>query len=191
MRIQWLSFALVAVLGATACGGDDDTKADAAAPATPSCTSYCTTIMSACTGANAQYKDMAQCTASCAGFTVGTKVDDTKDNTVGCREYHATAAKMNATVHCPHAGPSGGALCGTPCEGFCSIVQKVCANEATKPDTFGAECATKCAAFEATTPFKVEATGNNLACRTYHATAASVDAKTHCAHVASASTTCM
>lgn len=77
------------------------------------CAAYCTRILSVCTGANAQYGDEAECAAVCTGFTVGT-LGDTTGDTLGCRAYHLENAAMSAamaTVHCPHAGPTGGGVC--------------------------------------------------------------------------------
>ncbi|MCB9506628.1 MAG: hypothetical protein H6697_03045 [Myxococcales bacterium] len=83
------------------------------APPTPSCEEYCTTVMAACTGDNAQYESPEACAATCADMTLGT-VDDRANNTVGCRTYHAGVAgesAENATTHCPHAGSDGGGVC--------------------------------------------------------------------------------
>ena len=89
------------------------------------CTSYCTTITGACTAANLQYSDMATCVASCAHFPVGTLADMGGD-TLGCRLYHANAAKTDPGTHCVHAGPGGGGVCGMPCMGFCDLVVAEC-----------------------------------------------------------------
>jgi len=79
------------------------------------CTTYCTQIMTNCTGANVQYTDMADCMAYCAQamWPAGTP-GEAAGNTLACRIYHggAPAAGM-PDVHCPHAGPSGAAVCGT------------------------------------------------------------------------------
>src|SRR5438477_13103000 len=123
MRILSLAFILAAACGSDSGSKNPDAKVfmDGSGSAALSCMNYCTTIMGACTGANAQYDTMADCVASCAHYPVGTAADQ-MGNTLGCRTYHAMAAQTAASTHCIHAGPSGAGLCGTPCEGFCSLV---------------------------------------------------------------------
>ena len=176
----------LALIFAAACGSDSTKTPDAAAGAL-SCMDYCTTIMGACTGANAQYSAMADCVASCGHFPVGAMADQ-MGNTLGCRTYHANAAKTDAATHCIHAGPSGGGVCGMPCDGFCSLVTAECATQ--YPSASG--CATTCAGYAATPPYSASVTsGNSLSCRIYHATAASTDPSLHCPHTAMTSVTCM
>jgi len=192
MRVQCLSFALIAVLG-VACGDDDGGTTVDAPPAALSCSTYCTTLMGACTGANQQFTDMAQCVASCGAYPVGTAAD-MSGNTLGCRTYHAGAAKTGADVHCVHAGPGGAGMCGTNIEGLCQIVQKACtgADGPTKnPFASAADCASKLAAVVDTTKYNVMQTGGDtLACRLYHATVASVTPDPHCQHPVAVSATC-
>ena len=79
------------------------------------CMTYCTQITTNCTGDNAQYTDMADCLAYCAsaGWPAGTDGDQS-GNTLACRTYHSGGpATMNATLHCPHAGPTGAGVCGS------------------------------------------------------------------------------
>lgn len=68
---------------------------------------YCTDIMANCTAGEAQYADMKSCVNSAMTFPPGTAAD-TKGDTLGCRAYHATAAKDAPAMHCVHAGPAGG-----------------------------------------------------------------------------------
>src|SRR5512140_1227584 len=63
------------------------------------CTKYCTDITANCTGANMQYANMDSCMGSCMGLPVGAAAD-TKGNTMGCRIYHAGAAKGDPGLHC-------------------------------------------------------------------------------------------
>src|ERR1700759_3504939 len=100
----------VVMMTMVGCGGGDKPAADAAIDALAlACSTYCTEIQNNCTGANAQYADMAQCMAACASFAVGTStVTDMSGNTLGCRIYHAgSPSMMAATTHCPDAGPGG------------------------------------------------------------------------------------
>jgi hypothetical protein len=121
--------------------GDDNQTVDGtvkdAAPAALDCSTCCTEIQANCTGANAQYPDMAHCTATCVSFAVGTStVTDTAGNTLGCRIYHGGAPSHTAAaIHCVHAGPGGDlitaatpAFCsgGDVCASFCVLKIKAC-----------------------------------------------------------------
>jgi hypothetical protein len=203
---------------------DDKTNntppADAAVP-TPdaatvdlTCTNYCTTIATSCTGNLAQFggTSAADATAHCMG-TCATFMNSATQagDTIGCHLYHAQVAGMpgNATTHCPHAGPGGDVLgttsatCGDPCVNFCSIVQGACTGANVVYATT-AECMTTCSGFLTPTPvapYTVNTTtfpstnpsGNTLACRLYHATNAAVSAAaavTHCPHTKMVSAVC-
>jgi hypothetical protein len=165
---------------------------DPTAGAAPTCADYCTAITANCAAPQAQYADMAGCMGSCAAFDIGT-LADTAGNTVGCRTYHAGAAKdmMMPEVHCVHAGPGGAGPCGTNCEGFCDIALSAC--PAIYADA--AACAADCATFMDTEPFDAtDVAGNTLACRLYHLTVASSSADNaaiHCAHINAASPVCI
>lgn len=114
---------LSAAFGLTACPSDpaptdaptpsDTPGADTPGGITNDCAGYCTQTMANCTGANAQYDDMAECLAFCAAvaWDAGTE-GDTTGNTLACRIYHGGVAADMPAVHCPHAGPTGGAVCG-------------------------------------------------------------------------------
>jgi hypothetical protein len=168
-------------------GGGDGGNTDAAAA--PTCTDYCTTIAANCTAANLMYASTAECMATCTKFTPGT-VGQTSGNTLGCRLYHANNAAgstANANTHCRHGGPGGDGLCGTNCEGFCTIVQGSCSTQAQPPYADMAACMTACGGY-ATTPIYVAnpPQGNTLTCRLYHATAAANAPGTHCSHTSQA-----
>jgi len=164
---------------------------DSKTPDTPggtlSCTAYCTTIQGACTAANLQYSDMATCVATCAHFTVGA-ASDTSGDTLGCRTNHAMLAQTGPGTHCVHAGPSGGGVCGMPCEGFCSIVVPECPTQWPSATT----CPTMCAGLNPVPAYTANVqSGDSLSCRIYHATAASTNPTTHCPHTAvTGSATC-
>lgn len=161
--------------------GTDAGPTDDAPPAGPTCAAYCTTIMANCTGTNAQYGDMDACLANCDAFPAGGAID-TSGNTLGCRLYHATNAATAAALHCGHAGPSGGAVCGTTCEGYCALALANC----TGADEIYADataCATACAAITDDVDYTTAATsGDSLACRIYHLTVAASMPGTHCPH---------
>jgi len=151
--------------------------------ATLDCATYCSDVMTNCTGSNAQYTAMANCMGACATFPMGTG-SDTGGNTLGCRIYHAGNAATDPTTHCVHAGPTGGTVCGGQCEAFCSIVDSICPTQYPSSTT----CMSLCMGYDKTMPYSLTATGNTYACRAYHAQNAAADAAsaaTHCPHTGS------
>lgn len=78
------------------------------------CQTYCTAVTSQCTGDNAQYIDMADCTSACANAAwPDGEAGDTTGNTTECRIYHAgDPASAEPAEHCPHSGTTGGGVCG-------------------------------------------------------------------------------
>jgi hypothetical protein len=156
-------------------------------PAVTACELYCDVMMATCgdSGANAQYPDEAQCLATCAVFPEGTT-----GNSLGCRATHAAlAATQGADPHCDHAGPAGVGMCGSNCEGYCSLMMNVC------DGTFASNeaCMTACGTVPENTftNFVYPApAGNTLACRIAHATNAAASAgaarTNHCTHAAGA-----
>ena len=147
---------------------------------------YCTAIMANCTGANAQYGDAAQCTAAGMMFDMGTE-GETSGDTLGCRDYHADAAKTDAALHCAHAGPFGGDACGALCDNFCKLATATCKTEYPT----AAACMTDCMGYAKMPAYSYQATGDNYACRAYHLTAAVADAATHCPHTGKMSSVCV
>ena len=176
--------------GGTSTGGDDTSTGDATT-ADPtgsglSCAAYCGTIATNCIAEWTQWGMDAFCMSACELFPVGT-VDDLMGNTLGCRTYHAGAAAMDPSVHCVHAGPGGSGACGANCDGFCSLARGACPEE--WPDA--ATCPTACMGFADTEPYDAsDVGGDTFACRLYHATAATKDPVTHCAHIKADSPPC-
>jgi len=71
------------------------------------CLGFCTLVLGTCTGASAQYGgDMGQCMTACGGYATAPPYSSmtTSGNSFACRLYHATAATLNPTLHCPHTG---------------------------------------------------------------------------------------
>ena len=161
------------------------------------CMAYCTTITTNCgptdAGTNTQYADVAACNKACLtqyGWAAG-KMGDTSGDTVACRAYHAEAAKGNAVVHCPHAGPSGGNTCGTWCEVFCDLHARNCPGNLAIFADRGA-CMTACGAMP-TSGKPNDTSGDTIQCRIYHLGVAGTDATaamTHCPHGKSPSAAC-
>jgi hypothetical protein len=115
-------------------------------------------------------------------FPAGT-AGDVNGNTLACHQYHVDLATGGDAVakdtHCPHASPSGGGVCGTTCDAFCSAAVATCGTEYAD----AAACSTACAGFAAGAAGATS--GDSLACRQYHvglATTSSANADTHCPH---------
>jgi hypothetical protein len=186
------------IAGLAACGGDGggndkvdaQKEVDAPPAAMLTCDSYCSRIMQNCTGNNQQYTSMADCTASCAKYPMGT-LADMGGNTLGCRLYHAGAAMTGPDVHCIHAGPAGAGVCGANCESFCTLVLGSCTGANTQYGGNMNTCMTACGTYATMPPYNsMQTTGNSFACRLYHATVAASLPMPHCAHTAVMSDTC-
>jgi hypothetical protein len=82
-------------------------------PSSASCRTYCSDITTNCQAALSQYKDEADCLAYCNGanWPAGNAADQS-GNSIACRLYHSDAAKGDPAIHCAHAGPAGGDVCG-------------------------------------------------------------------------------
>jgi hypothetical protein len=165
-----------------------------------SCNAYCTNIMANCTGENAEYINAFVCMQMCAQFDPGVAGDET-GNSLACRIWHTTAAKSDPTVHCRHAGPLGGGVCGTdPCSPFCTLDVALCSTQPSPPYTGESACDSACDAFQydqATNDGDlVESSGNTLNCRLYHLESAydtpdnAQATSVHCPHTAVASAVC-
>jgi hypothetical protein len=189
------SLFVFAAIGCFAVGCGDDTTSntidmsiahDLSASGAPTCSAYCTKIQASCTGSgdagsNAQYTDSTSCNNYCmtaAAWPAGTAAD-TSGNTLGCRLYHAGAAASDPVTHCPHAGPTGGNVCGTWCDNYCQLMAKNCTGSNAVYDA--ATCMTKCMTIP-TTGKPNDTSGNTVQCRIYHLGVAATDAATHCPH---------
>ncbi len=164
-------------------GGVEDASAE--------CVAYCDALGAGCPGADAQYPSDATCLASCALFPEGDAADPT-GNTLACRASYAALAATGggdpSIDACAAAGPSGGGLCGTLCEGYCALALGACTDPPLYADE--AECLAACEAFPtrpAYDPFVGE--GDSYACRLAHATHAALYAP-QCVHVGANSNLC-
>ena len=179
MRSLWISLGLTCA-ALIACSDDPEAIKD--------CAAYCDAIQRNCTGDNQQYATPAQCLTSCETFPAGRLTIDTAGNTAACRTYHAGAAAGggdNPATHCIHAGPGGASVCGSDCEGFCTIALASCDGAFTDMAT----CLSECAQFPATEDYNSNVrTGNTLACRLYHVAVASDVPQPHCTHITTTST---
>jgi hypothetical protein len=191
-----LSCYLALAIAAVACGdvnntnGTPDAAMIDAVAAAPTCAEYCSSLAANCTTLP-QYKTPVGaenlCLSTCAKFPMGTAADRS-GNTLGCRAYHATAAAgsaANATTHCPHAGPTGADVCGSPCDSFCSTVLASCTAANVQYGGSMATCTAACAGYAKTRIYSPATTGgDDFACRMYHATNAAANPGVHCKHTA-------
>ncbi len=177
----------------SSCGdcGDGEVCNDAGAceEAVPTCEDYCAAVAAACTDDNAQYASVDACLNYCATWAqlpVGS-LADTDTNTVGCRTYHAGVAALSeddAAIHCPHAGPSGGNVCGSWCDNYCHLSSANC-TDANALYADGDACSAACEAFPAVGEV-ADTSGNTVQCRIYHlgvaGSALPDSAGVHCPH---------
>lgn len=190
------SLIIIALLALAVAGCGDDTSmsssvdmsvGDMASANAPTCAAYCAKIAMTCTnggdgGSNDQYAAapascMTYCTTT-AGWMAGTS-GMTSGNTIGCRLYHAGAAASGPALHCPHAGPTGGNVCGSWCDNYCQLMAKNCTGANAVYDA--ATCMTKCATIP-TNGLPNATSGDTVQCRIYHLGAAAANPATHCAH---------
>ena len=190
-------FALILVCAA-GCGDDTSTGtsldmsvAQDLASGGPTCAAYCAKIAMTCTnsgdaGGHDQYAGaVATCANYCsmvAGWSSG-MMGDTSGNTIGCRLYHAGAAASDPTTHCPHAGPTGGNVCGSWCDNYCQLMAKNCTGANAVYDA--ATCMTKCTSIP-TSGMPNDQSGNTIQCRIYHLGAAFSNPTLHCPHAKTA-----
>ncbi|HEX2734630.1 MAG TPA: hypothetical protein VHM70_23660 [Polyangiaceae bacterium] len=148
--------------------------------AIPNCQEYCDVVTRSCTGDSAVYDNEQQCLDTCELFEKGTGADR-KENTLGCRVYHAYASLESAQTHCPHAGPAGDGHCGADnCVTYCSLAKAACEdayNEAFADDD---TCRSTCAGWEGAGKDSgytalTAASGKTVQCRIYHASLAASD----------------
>ena len=198
-----LRITLIALLVCTGCeqliGLKSRSFGDAGADtsASPMCQDYCKNSLQYCTTDSKLdgYTSMDNCLAVCSNMPAG-KAGDQTGNTVACRAYHASKASgiESGASECAAASPGGGSpdgmgpKCGTNCEGYCSVYQKVCPDS----DVMADDCMRDCEAlpdrgsYDALNDFGTPT--DNLQCRIAHLTAAAqakamnddADRKVHC-----------
>lgn len=95
-------------------------------PKQEDCGVYCSIVMATCTEEFQVYRDDLECRTVCMLLEQGV-LDDTTQNTVRCRRYHAYNAVIDPEEHCTHAGPTGDGHCGSDnCEAHCQILKAAC-----------------------------------------------------------------
>lgn len=169
-------------------GGDDGGPT----PKTP-CEKYCEDMDQYCTDDDSQYVGVDQCLKTCELYEEGEVGEN--GNTQSCRVKYASKGRYTAGVErsfsCRQAGPGGYDVCGSMCEGYCTVVMQACTPEVTSLyyfETFE-DCMTECD----TIPVPSEVLysvqngdvfdGGHLQCRLFHAQSAlMMDAGEHCEH---------
>lgn len=169
-------------------GVGSETGASSAGSAS-ACSEYCTLVDDHCTGSLSQYAGRLECERVCATLPAGSD-DDVAGNTVGCRTFHAVSAAEDPQMHCAHAGPAGGGVCGGDCESFCTIAMDACTGELAPWPDFEA-CTADCGGFARTPAYSSAVmSGDSYACRLYHATLAALQPEPHCSHIGLVSDVC-
>jgi len=181
-------------LASTHCfhAGPTGTGSDGTVTCGSPCDAYCAVVQAACpsgTSTLAQFASTAACLTACANYPhdVSAMVV-TSGNSLECRAYHGAVALAagGSTLHCPHAGPTGGGTvyCGSFCESYCTQIMVSCPITGTNLQyTSYAECVAVCAAFPqdgVVTPLAVD--GDSVQCRHYHALVAADTPDPHCTH---------
>lgn len=192
---SWILACLVA-LGCSSVLGIDQASCDPNLPACQGaadlCNSYCTQVMTSCTGDLAQYTSLRNCQAVCSRLPHGTP-GDSNVNSVQCRltqaQLAADLSQPDQVIACPGAGPGGNGLCGGNCEGVCAIITQACTGDYQQyPND---DCLTQCTAVPDLNTFNTTMTsmsaGNTVQCRLWHASAAAEASFPHCGHAAGAS----
>ena len=112
--------------------GDADASSggEAGAPAVAAslCEQYCAAVMTGCTAGDTQYTDLDACLSECPYFPEGGE-GDTSGNTLHCRLNYALKAPSEPVTYCAWAGPGGDGMCGSNCEGFCTLMTGACTPE--------------------------------------------------------------
>ncbi|MBI4814928.1 MAG: hypothetical protein HY791_01640 [Deltaproteobacteria bacterium] len=156
--------------------------ADGAGVCGSTCEVYCRRMEGACKQPQTrQYSDLAACLGECAAMPADGSAGDLSGDSVQCRMTHARAALADPAAHCSHAGPTGGAACGSFCDVYCRQAAERCTGA---DDLFANDsaCGPACAAYSDRGAVGSDS-GDTVQCRLFHLGAARTDA-THCAHAA-------
>ena len=151
------------------------------------CLDYCDTVMASCAGMNQQYASQTACLLVCELLDPGLP-GATTGNSVSCRLSRAELAATTgeASNYCYTAGPGGGDVCGTDCDGYCTLMTAKC----RELGSFN-QCLAACSIVPNLSlppnPQFYNITmqeGDSLQCRLFHVTASTLDPVNHCAHAA-------
>ena len=147
------------------------------------CDVYCRNVLEHCTDELSVYGgDRAACMATCEAFPTNGADGAEDGNSVQCRIYHASfPSEDSPPVHCPHAGITGGGVCGDACDAYCDQLEAHCVGPNAQYPNRGA-CRAGCIELPRDGLF-TDVTGNSVQCRAYHASFPSdADPALHCPH---------
>jgi hypothetical protein len=157
------------------------------------CDRYCDSIQESCTGDGQQYVDWIQCNRACALLPEGADGDD-HGNSIACRLEYADRSRFAAGVelesYCRRAGPGGDGVCGSNCDGYCTIMAQTCTGSTAPLHHFPdiPRCLDECSTIPDemvgySTNDAVVFDGNHVQCRLFHAVSATThDVEEHCEH---------
>jgi hypothetical protein len=176
------------------------TSASAAAETDEPCAEYCDLVTQACTdcpegdaeciptgiaGKAKGYKPyltLKACMETCALLPHSS---EPKGNTVECRRIRAQAALdvRELDVDCPGAGPGGGGACGSNCESYCYLYEKICAEKDPLYPGYDV-CLQRCGGLfdDPFLDWHYHHDTNTVQCRLAHLGSATGDPATHCPH---------
>ncbi|MEW5854023.1 MAG: hypothetical protein AB2A00_34935 [Myxococcota bacterium] len=137
-----------------------------------SCETYCNTVMTRCTGPEAQFPDEGSCNIHCQVMASSSNTFPPSGNTASCRHYWASYNQ------CAQAGPSGGGVCEDvdgqgACEHYCDMALTWCGGATTLFNS-RAECLAECAnlLFQGG---PLDQTRDSISCRSNHLVMAQAD----------------
>jgi len=187
MLRRWPFVALAFGLGCQSIAGIEDRHFEEPEHASPECKTYCDAVMSGCTADIAAYPDRATCIASCEKLPSG---EAKADNSLECRTEQALLAGSSGepASHCKGAGPFGADICGSTCQGYCTLLAAACPDKLTGIG----DCVGSCAGLRADGAYELSAltSGDSVECRTAYAALAARDPAAHCAAAAFKSAAC-
>jgi len=176
---------LAAAVALAACGGGGGGGSPGTGGQT--CAEYCSRLTSTCVLGDVQYGGpIGSCESYCAmqRWPAGLP-GATSGNSLACRITHIGLAEASGgaehSLHCAHAGPTGGNQCGSWCDNYCSLALQNCtgANGAGLGFTDLPSCLAACASFPSGGAVNA-ASGNHVQCRIFHAGAAASTPSPHC-----------
>jgi len=174
-----------------------------APPQLTACEVYCNAVAASCTAATDNpYSGLTgTCLDVCNTRAAWPATGAANSNSLSCRTTHAQLAASPGppAVHCPHAGPTGGGVCGNSaiagysspaqssyCDNYCYLALRNCTG-ANVLYADAAACQTACNGLTVGTVANAT-TGNSVQCRINHLLAASATPAVHCPHGSAAST---
>jgi hypothetical protein len=154
------------------------------------CGQYCAALTANCTDDFQQYFSETVCLDVCAALPLGEEANPV-GNTIACRHINAgQAADIGPQTECSAAGPGSDGVCGDNCDSYCLLFEANCEERFLAAHGNQPTCRSFCDdnipdLFELDgTVFSAALTtmGDNLQCRLYHVSQATIDKNTHCPH---------